>query len=334
MSTDMKQIYPWLEQSYDDLEQSYLQQQLHHAILLTGSAHIGRFALCRSLAAMLLCTAAKPPKPCGQCSGCRLLKAGSHPDYIILGADSKDRTIAIEQVRQLIAELEKKPHQGCNRVIVFHEVHRLNKSAANALLKSLEEPPLDTYMLLTSSRPYRLPATIRSRLLVHPLPVPALDKAIPWLTETGNMPRNQAELLLAQAHGAPLLALTYQNGEYQEIRNTLQLAIDHFRFGTGSLSIVLDSLDKHASIDVFLLLDTWLCAMIRYALTDQQSSLAHSDMADWMTKMRQGFHCKAAFVLRDKIWRFIQMIESQINPNAPLLYVDCFLSLKSLWPQR
>ena len=330
----MKQIYPWLEHTYSDLEQAYIHQQLHHAVLFSGAAGTGRFALCRSLAAMLLCTSAKPPKPCGQCSGCRLFKAESHPDCITLGGDSKDRVISIEQVRSLLEKLEKKPHQGFNRVVIFHEVHRLNKSAANALLKNLEEPPVDTYMLLTSSRPYRLPATIRSRVFLHSLPLPALDAAIPWLTEAGNMPRSQAELLLAQSNGAPLLALEYQGGEYQEIRNALQLVIDHFRFGTGSLSVVLDSLSKYALQDVFLLLDAWLCAMISYALTDRQTSLAYSDMADWMLKMRQGFNCKSAFLMRDKVWRSVQMIEAQINLNEPLLYIDCFLGLKTLWPQR
>ena len=330
----MKNIYPWLEPIYQRLDQSYNQQQMHHALMFTGIQGLGRFDLCLLLAQVLLCSSAKPPRPCGQCSGCKMFGGGSHPDLSMLGEDAAANVITIDQVRSVITGLQQTAHQGFNRVIIVREAHRMNKSAANALLKNLEEPPADTYFLLTSSRFYRLPATIRSRVQMEFVAVPEMGKAISWLSQECTMPKNQAEQLLAQAHGAPLLARDYQQGHSDGMRRSLQVVVDHFRHGTGSMATVLTALEQYTPRDVFLLLDDWLCEIVRYSLTGDGISAANIDRADWLIGMCRNVDCRAVYRLRDRIWRSIELLESQINPNLPLLFIDGFMGLTSLWSKR
>ncbi len=195
--------------------------QLAHALLVKGPRGIGKQDFGMALAKGLLCEQpASAGGACGHCSACSWFDSGAHPDFRILAlategendaeADEGARKtkaspwISIEQVRELHDFIHVSSHRGGRKVILASPAEALNVNAANALLKSLEEPPALTHFILISHRPQRLPRTIISRCRQLSLGRPDPATALAWLREQGVA---EPEVALAQCSGAPLLAL-------------------------------------------------------------------------------------------------------------------------------
>jgi DNA polymerase-3 subunit delta' len=209
---------PWLTGSLDDLLGR--RQQLPHALLLEGPPGIGKGLLALHLAASLLCEA--PPahgRACGGCDACGWFVAGNHPDFRRLSPRTDDdpradarsertrREIKIDQVRALADFVAIGSHRAGRKLVIVEPAPALNVAAANALLKTLEEPDGATTFLLVAARGAPLPATIRSRCVSFAIAAPARAQALEWLR-----PRLQAdeaanaEHWLDLADGAPLAA--------------------------------------------------------------------------------------------------------------------------------
>ncbi|MGE5170267.1 MAG: DNA polymerase III subunit delta' [Rudaea sp.] len=194
-----------------------------HAALVTGPAGIGKRALAHWLARVLLCeTPAAGGAPCGGCASCRYVAALQHPDLRVVEPIEYDddeakpvEWIAVDRVRALSTWAGLTSHRGGAKVALIVPAERMNAAAANALLKTLEEPPGDTYFLLVSHAPGRLPATIASRCQRMAAPRPTLEEARAWLVAQGVV---DAEAALAQSAGAPLRALTLADATYQAER--------------------------------------------------------------------------------------------------------------------
>jgi DNA polymerase-3 subunit delta' len=195
-----------------------------HALLLSGPAGMGKRTLALALAHALVCESpAAAGAACGACAGCRYASAGQHPDLRLVEPIEVDddevkvvEWIGVDRVRALIRWSEITSHRGGAKVAVIVPAERMNESAANALLKTLEEPPPGTHFILVAHLPGRLPATIASRCqrIAAPRPTPA--EARTWLASEGMA---DADALLAQANGAPLRALALANAEYQAERS-------------------------------------------------------------------------------------------------------------------
>ena len=191
-----------------------------HALLLYGPRGIGKHALALNLAQALLCESpGADGLACGACLSCRYAMAGAHPDLLrleLLRTDEETgelgpvETIAIDRIRQLIDFAQLSSHRQRAKVAVIAPAERMNAAAANALLKTLEEPPEGTYLLLVSDQPGRLPATIRSRCRKLAAPVPGAAEAREWLAAQNVV---EPDLALAQAGGAPLAAMAHANPE-------------------------------------------------------------------------------------------------------------------------
>jgi DNA polymerase-3 subunit delta' len=203
-----------------------------HALLVHGPRGVGKHALALGFAQALLCEAPLPDGlACGECPGCRYAIAGQHPDLMrleLLMIDPDDGTlvevdtIAIDRVRALTDFVQLTSHRQRAKVAVIAPAERMNAAAANALLKTLEEPPPGTYLILVSDRPGRVPATIlsRCRKLAAPLPAPADARA--WLATQGVA---VPDVALAQAAGAPFLALAYADPAMQSERGAWLAAL-------------------------------------------------------------------------------------------------------------
>jgi DNA polymerase-3 subunit delta' len=186
------------------------------ALLIHGPRGIGKHALALNFAQALLCEAPRPDfLPCGVCASCRYAMAGQHPDLMRLelleidpdeGSLTVVDTITIDRVRALTDFAQLTSHRQRAKVAVIAPAERMNAAAANALLKTLEEPPPDTYVFLVSDQPGRLPPTILSRCRRFAAPRPTPAEAMTWLAARGVSQPGQA---LAQAAGAPLSALAY-----------------------------------------------------------------------------------------------------------------------------
>lgn len=211
-------MLPWLEDSYQQLAALHQQHSLSHALLLSGNQGLGKHLLAAELVQLLLCQSETLQKPCGQCKACQLYQAGHHPDFW-QETDSEGR-IGVDTVRQLSRFFHEHAQQGGARVAVLPKAERMTEAAANALLKTLEEPPQHAYLILTSHQPALLLPTILSRCQQWPLAVRQPEQAIGWLQQHSKQPI--PALLKSMSVTAPLQALDWlQHGQAEQAAETL-----------------------------------------------------------------------------------------------------------------
>jgi DNA polymerase-3 subunit delta' len=204
--------------------------QLPHALLISGQRGIGKFELARLFADSLLCEQPTAQSTaCGVCPACGWQAQGNHPDFRLLqpealaasegeggesagsaGKKKPSQQITIDQVRALDEFLHVGTHRQGLRVVLINPAEAMNRSTANSLLKSLEEPIPSTLFILVSSDSDRLLPTIRSRCQSMPVPQPAAERAKAWLAQAGV---DDAGPWLALAGGSPLLAATLAASE-------------------------------------------------------------------------------------------------------------------------
>lgn len=197
---------PWLAALRGRLAEAAQAGRLPHAVLLLGQEGAGQAELAWWLAAQLLCESATGG-PCGACTDCRLFMAGTHPDFHPVALEEEATAIRVEQIRDLADALGTRSYRGGRKIALINPSDEMNINSFNALLKTLEEPPDQTVLLLAAVRSDRLPATIRSRCSTQRVPVPATAEALEWLQ--GRQPQEDWPRLLELANGAPFLALSH-----------------------------------------------------------------------------------------------------------------------------
>ncbi|MDI7926942.1 DNA polymerase III subunit delta', partial [Salmonella enterica subsp. enterica serovar Kentucky] len=137
--------YPWLRPAYEKLVESYQAGRGHHALLIQALPGMGDEALCYALSRYLLCQQPEGHKSCGHCRGCQLMQAGTHPDYYTLTPDKGKSSLGVDAVREVSEKLYEHSRLGGAKVVWIADAALLTDAAANALLKTLEEPPEQTW---------------------------------------------------------------------------------------------------------------------------------------------------------------------------------------------
>jgi len=195
-----------------------------HALMLDGPRGLGKRTLALNLARGLLCeTPGVDGIACGECASCHYVAAGQHPDLQLIepfvvdedGEIKAQDPILIERIRALIDWVQLTSHRGRAKVAVIVPAESMNAAAANALLKTLEEPPPSTYLILVAHQPGRVPATLRSRCRRMAAPRPPTAAAEAWLAQQGVV---NPGAVLAQAGGSPLTAIAMALPEWQAER--------------------------------------------------------------------------------------------------------------------
>ena len=254
-----------------------MRERLPHALLVHGPEGIGKTRFAESLAQSLLCERPLPDgQACGVCLACGWFQQYAHPDYrrvrpeildesaaaedseaeptkTAKAGKSASKEIKIEQIRALSDFMNISTHRRGRRVILLHPAEALNSVAANALLKTLEEPPPDTVFIMVSNNIDRLLPTILSRCRKVPLGLPDAAEALAWL-KAQNV--NDAESWLAEQGGAPLAALAEAQSGSREAINAL---LAHLAKPTADTVLkTADMLQKSAPADVTAWLQRWL----------------------------------------------------------------------------
>ena len=182
--------------------------RIRHAYLFSGPDGVGRRTLAIRLAQALNChQSPKPGQPCGECRDCQQLGRWEHPDLTFVEAEEGGSTIKVDQVRQAQHSLSLTPYQARYRIAILVRFEQANPNAANALLKTLEEPPRRVIMMLTAQDPGALLPTIVSRCeLVRLRPLP-FEKLALGLEQEYAIPAENATLLSHISGGRPGYAL-------------------------------------------------------------------------------------------------------------------------------
>jgi DNA polymerase-3 subunit delta' len=192
---------PWLDPSWRTLADAIASGRMHHALLFASPRGYGKRALADAFAAALLCQQRNADgSACGKCRSCLLVAAGSHPDLVRvtfeLRDDGRPRTeLTIDQLRALGQRLSLASQFGGWQIALIDPADAMNPNAANALLKTLEEPSASTLIALIADDPSRLPPTIRSRCRKVDLPMPTREASLAWLTSRGMKADVAADML-------------------------------------------------------------------------------------------------------------------------------------------
>lgn len=202
--------FPWLGTVWRQWLAAKQQQGLPHAIGLPWQPEAGSKELLDALVAWLMCQ--QPGNSaCGNCKSCLLHKAGNHPDMLCV-APEEGKRIGVDRIRELQDKVWQRSSQSGATVVVIEKAELMTEAAANALLKTLEEPPEHNYLIICPERFSRLLPTVRSRLTVYPLPRPNLTEIKSWLERhSGQAITDQS--LLSEAQMQPVTVLErIQNG--------------------------------------------------------------------------------------------------------------------------
>ncbi|MCW9717653.1 DNA polymerase III subunit delta' [Avibacterium sp. 21-599] len=311
--------YPWLQPYYDKIIHAFEQGYGHHALLFKTEQGIGSDALLRGVAAWLVCQSPKGHQPCGACHHCQLFNAGNHPDFYLL-EPIENKDIGIDQVREVNEKVAQRSQQGGNKIVMIKQVDRLTESAANALLKTLEEPTQQTYFLLQADLSASLLATIYSRSQPWLIANPTQAQTLAWLAEQNVGTMEEIRTALDVSHGRPLSALAMlQQGLLQ--KRTLLLRQFWLFYTRRSPLELLPYFEKEI---LFQQLD-WLSGFLRDALKMKLNVPAQWVQTDFLQAI-QRFNQKQSTQGLLKASKIMQQVRSdllQINGvNQEIILLD------------
>ncbi|MEJ5062908.1 DNA polymerase III subunit delta' [Erwinia sp. MYb375] len=256
--------YPWLNHSYRQILSQHQAQRGHHALLIQALEGMGDDALIWGISRWLMCKRPDGLKSCGECHACQLMLAGTHPDWYRLEAEKGKSSLGIDAVRSVTEKLYHHAQQGGAKVVWLPDAGQLTEAAANALLKTLEEPPKNTWFLLSSREPSRLLPTLRSRCLLWHLAPPAEAQSLQWLQKQSAAGLNERTAALRLSAGAPAAALALLDDKIWQQRHRVCEALpDALQGDMLSLLPALHHDDAAQRIG-------WLCSLLIDAVKWQQ----------------------------------------------------------------
>lgn len=242
-------VREWLLPAWNRLAQSLAQGRPHHAMLIAGPAGLGKSELAQALVASALCNQRRDDfSACGICKSCLLIAAGSHPDRIHVTFEARPKPnenklrteLVVDQIRALSQRLALSSQFGGLQLALIEPAEALNENAANALLKTLEEPTAASVMILVCNDPSRLPATIRSRCQRVDIAIPAHDLALDWLRGKGlDAKRSAAALDTAQGNPGAAWQLIEDGG--LDLREQCERDLAALTGGRASALAIADS---------------------------------------------------------------------------------------------
>lgn len=288
-------LLPWQGEIWNRLARAREQNQLAHAWLVSGPRGVGKRPLIAAWVAAMLCE--QPDTEgvaCGICGSCKMLLSGGHPDAHLLTLDghlglafnpslqredgithwqpeksSKRKEIAVDGTRSLIDTLHVASHRQGNKIAVIAPAEDLNRSAADALLKTIEEPTPNTYLILIADQALSLSPTLRSRCRPMRLGIPPAPAVLAWLQ--AQAPESSADACstaLSLARGAPFTALKQlQQGEVSPAIGW-RAALDEIALGRGDPMKLAAAVDDQTIIAFLHCCQAWLVDFLRKQVTE------------------------------------------------------------------
>jgi len=317
---------PWHAYPWELLQRAKQKNHLPHALLFLGVPGLGRKNLSVAFAHSVLCQNSNlQGDPCADCQNCHLIRAHSHPDLILIEPEEKGLVIKVDQIREIVYEVNTTPLVGHARIIIINPAHAMNSAAANALLKTLEEPPPHTMIILITDLSQRMPATILSRCQKITFPKPDQTSALDWLLlQHPTVNSSDLLVLLHFSQQAPLLVRDWlKEGTLLPLRKKLYdglMALSQKTINPLQLAAQCEGEDLILILKCLLY---WLQDLLRCQLTDYSASLINTDYVDQYKKLKVGLK---------RILRYLTVVEERFikitflqNLNRQLLLEEVLI---------
>jgi len=333
-------IYAWQQSAFEKLHLAWKQNRLPHALLLAGAKGMGKQQFSQQLTAMLLCE--KPDEngqACGQCKSCHLLRNNNHPDFLSVEAVESGQ-IKIEQnlkkgdspqIREAVEFCNLTSNYGQYKIVQICPAEGINRNAANALLKTLEEPPEKTLLLLICHNRMQLLPTIRSRCQLIDFSRPDQHLTKQWVEQHLEKQMIDADLLLYLSNGAPLAALTL--AEKWETRTVIFQDFKLLLSTKEEPLALVENWLKQETKQLLAWLISWTEDLIRIKLMTQH--IFNQDLAETLFKIADQFQIQTLFSILElelESWRIL-LSTSNVRPQGLLetITISWFQAAKGQW---
>lgn len=304
----------WLSAQTAALAAAHQAGRMPHALLIHEAPGTGGDWLAQWVARLVLCQSATGA-PCGACPACHKIATAQHPDLLIVQLIEESQQIRIEQIRELSAELSLTAHQGSYKVAILSPADTLNRFAANALLKTLEEPPPRTLLMLVVSQPSRLPATILSRCQRVQIRAPSRQEAVSWLEATSGP--GDWNAVLDMVGDAPMLARGVDPKAVVQVGAEVRRTLEEAMAGGGD---PVATAERWARAELPLRLrciENWLTERIR-AQCGAEGFLTKVGAAAYPARQNAVLNTAALFELVDGVRELKSALDTPINRGLAL----------------
>jgi DNA polymerase-3 subunit delta' len=309
------------------LQRAIKNERVINSYLFWGNEGIGKKHVALQFAKALNCleTTADPEDACDHCISCKKIDHGLHPDVLLI--EPEGQNIKVEQIRQLQRELAYRPYEGKRRVCILTAADRMAPHIPNTLLKTLEEPPLHTVIILLANNSKFILPTILSRcqpIRFHPLPIPLVSK---WLREGSGFDEAEAHLLASLSEGSPGKALEIQEEIRQIPREELlkewlglkALSFERIGSWVGSLPSQRENLVLILEVAKTLLRDLVIAKTLK-----RGTNLIHSDLVQVIEAVAMNWSLSSLLKRMETLHQTI--IEIRANANTSLALEAMMLS--------
>jgi DNA polymerase-3 subunit delta' len=248
------------ELAVQQLQTAVEHDEVPHALLISGPDNVGKMTLARLVAGALLCKGQVGERPCGTCLACRKLASGNHPDFMSVEPEEEGGALKIDQIRAIERFLSLTPNESPCKIALIGAFERATIGAANALLKTLEEPPAYAHLILLAQDADVLLPTIVSRsqqIVLRPLATATVEQA---LREQWNVPAEQAAHLARISGGRMGWAIRAATDAayHQRMEDALALLLDLMHQDLPTRFDTAQGLARDASVNVSETLEYWL----------------------------------------------------------------------------
>lgn len=309
------------------LRRAVTEERIGQSLLMAGPRGVGKHAFAIALAQALNCERVNLGEPCGQCVPCRKIARGEHADVRTILRESQDPSvkkeprsqfIRIEQTRALAEQAQFRPYEGRRRVFIIDDAEWMRHEAANSLLKTLEEPPDTSLLILITSKPFSLLDTIRSRCLslsFAPLSAAEIEEHLRMIEPSSDEARLRARL----SGGSIGRAIALNLAEYHDMRNVLLDTVETLAFSRDSIRLMSAAeylgrkLDKDAfenHLDALLVL---LGDLLRLKLSVDRDSLINVDMVERLERVAEALAVEQITTWSDKIEEVYEGLTRNVN---------------------
>ena len=283
------------------IKNALAQSKLPHAVVIDGPDGVGKQVLAKYLAKAAVCENADAP--CGNCKGCRLAEAGSHPDITVISPEQNKKTISVAQIREMRNEAYIKAHMASRRVFIINRADQISEQSQNALLKVLEEPPAEVMFILITRARAALLTTVLSRCVVLTLSAPERSEAAEYIISKTAKSKNEVCEALERANGNIGLALdiisqTQKSSAYNTASSFLNLFLEDNQFEMLKLLNPLEK-DRVATEEFLKSLQVCISERLR-------------------TERKTGRKAKALAYLYEEVKKYIELLKT--NANLTLLF--------------
>ncbi|HDL89828.1 MAG TPA: DNA polymerase III subunit delta' [Thermodesulforhabdus norvegica] len=326
---------PWHSSCREQLNGYIANNRIPHALILAGHEGIGKMLLAQQISHLLLCDRPKNNQACGSCHACKLILAATHPDFIMVSPEEEGKSILIDRIRALANTLTLKPHYAKYRIILINPAHKLNRNAANALLKTLEEPGENNLFLLVTDQLESLPATIRSRCQTLHVPTPEQCDAISWLAK--RLPNQNAARLIKIAAGSPIKAFNLaESGVEKDYELLESLWLELYK---GQIDPITAA-SKTEKIRLSLIIEWithWVVELVQIQFDPDLGQLKGSGQeaagaSDILKDLQSSLDLRRLFDLLEQLYQAKRLLDSSVNRQLMLeaIFISwCSINKKS-----